>query len=163
MKKPLIITVLTILVLGGVVGLMYLNKSIDIFTPKDNNSNQTNWSNSKVLTVGDTVDTWPVIVSDAQGIKFTFIDAVTREIIPDEEVSVVVDNGAHSDLTILETQTDQNGMTYINFLQWPTFSYGHIVLANWNCDGKITSYPSDKNLYFTEETEELLIECVQNK
>lgn len=101
------------------------------------------------------------------GIKFTFIDAVTGQRIRNEKVTLESDNGIRCDTfgcdstdTLRETQTDHNGVTFIDFKQWPKFFFGHVNIDNWSCAGGISTSQSDKYLYLTPDAKQFLVECV---
>lgn len=105
--------------------------------------------------------------SVGEGIKFIFINAVTGERIRNEKVTLDSDNGilcsdigCDSSDEIFETQTDQNGVAFIDFNQWSNFTFGQVKLENYGCAGSISNYPTDNHLYFTEATEKLSLECV---
>ena len=168
MRRILLILGIIIIVGGAITAVVYSVQSLNIST----NSS----SNNTLVVLGHDeqafLDNWEVDdnFSIEDGIKFTFVNSQTGEKISSEQVTVDVDNGIRcitgdckNFTDIFETQTDQQGTAIINFKRWPEFSFGHIKLEHWDCDGSISSYPSDQHLYFTDETQGLTIMCISNE
>lgn len=171
-KTSLMVGLIAFLILIIVIiTALYYIKSDQLPSNQNNVNTRSNSSSLVVLGYDDEAfrDNWQIDEQYAteQGVKFIFIDMETGEKIPDEKITVDVDNGTRcisggcdNFTDIFETQTNQEGVAFINFKQWPQFSFGHVNLDNWNCDGSISNYPTDQHLYFTDATEELTVECV---
>lgn len=104
--------------------------------------------------------------SIGDGIKFIFIDAIAGKRIRNEKVTVTVDNGVRcitapcdSTNVFFKGQTDDNGVAFIDFSDWPTETFGRVRLDGWGCNGAISDYAVDSHLFFTDETTQLMLEC----
>lgn len=169
MKKITIICIIGLFIALSIIGLLLFNNQIDIKNNKNAINGFTEVAGGIVSFNANVIDEREIDDSNSigDGIKFIFINAITGKRIRNARVIVDVDSGrrcitAPCDSTnvFFEGATDDNGVEFIDFSNWPNDTYGRVNLDDWGCNGAISDYAVDGHLFFTAETTQFMIECI---